>query len=199
MLETTTSTQGPAVRHIVFAVLAVLSALSWAAAPAAAQDKTYNQPLYGDNRLDWCLTWGADCGKPAAVAFCNRRRFTDVVVFRAEKVGKSAPTRLIGDNRVCSGQDFCTAFAYITCTGPIGSDRVFANPEWMGNRLDRCLRWGTDCGKPAADAFCKTKGFSASLHAAEDAESSRVPTRLIGTNQVCDKPFCKGFQQIICK
>jgi hypothetical protein len=58
----------------------------------------------------------------------NRRRFTDVVVFRAEKVGKSEPTRLIGDNRVCSGRDFCTAFAYITCTGPIASNRVFANP-----------------------------------------------------------------------
>ena len=51
--------------------------------PAAAQDKTYNAPRNNDMRLDWCLTWGTDCGRPAAVAFCNRRRYADVVVFRA--------------------------------------------------------------------------------------------------------------------
>jgi hypothetical protein len=184
-----------------FPLIVALSAVAclWTASPVVAQDRTYNRPTYRDQRLDWCLHWGVDCGKPAAVAFCNRRRFSDVVVFRAEKVGKSEPTRLIGDDRVCSGQDFCTAFAYITCTGPIPHNRVFANPEWKGHRLDRCLQWGTNCGKPPADAFCKAKGFAASLHAEEDAEPSRVPTRLIGTGQVCDKPFCKGFQQIICK
>lgn len=191
--------RGPAVQYVGATLFAVVCVLFWAAEPAAAQDKTFNQPRYFDERLDWCLTWGTNCGKPAAVAFCNRRRFTDVVVFRAENVGKSAPTRLIGSNQVCSGHDYCTAFAYITCTGPIGSDRVFANPVWKGNRLDVCLQWGSNCGKPAADAFCKTKSFSESLHAAEDAKPGYATTRLIGTDQVCDKPFCRGFQQIICK
>lgn len=189
----------PAVEHILATLFAVVCVLSWAAEPAAAQDKTFNKPRHLDDRLDWCLTWGTNCGKPAAVAFCNRRRFTGVVVFRAEVVGKSAPTRLIGSNQVCSGHDFCTAFAYITCTGPIEQDRVFANPVWKGDRLDVCLQWGTNCGKPAADAFCKTKGFSESLDATADLEPGYAATRLIGTDQVCDKPFCRGFQQIICK
>lgn len=165
----------------------------------AAEGKTYNSPRHRDHRLDWCLTWGKDCGKPAAVAFCNRRRYADVVVFRAEKVGKREPTRLIGSNQVCSGQDYCTAFAYITCTGRIPDERVFANPVWKGHRLDVCQQWGTNCGKPAADAFCKSKGFSESFHAEPDAETGYASTRVIGSDQICDKSFCRGFQQIICK
>ncbi len=180
-------------------VLIGMVAVFASAEPAAAEDKTFNSPRHGDHRLDWCLTWGTDCGKPAAVAFCNRRRYADVVVFRAERVGRREPTRLIGSNQVCSGQDYCTAFAYITCTGPIPSDRIFANPEWKGHRLDVCQHWGTHCGKPAADAFCRHKGFSQSLHAAPDAAPGYASTRVIGSDQICDKPFCRGFQQIICK
>lgn len=186
-------------RYYRLLMLAVVCVLSLAMKPTAAQDKTFNEPRYFDDRLDWCLTWGTNCGKPAAIAFCNRKRFDDVVVFRAEVVGKLAQTRLIGSNQICSGQDFCTAFAYITCTMPIKRERVFANPAWNGKRLDVCLQWGSNCGKPTADSFCKSKGFSESIYSTEDTEPGYASTRLIGTNQVCDKPFCRGFQQIICK
>ena len=179
--------------------IGVLTVLMSAIGPAAAEDKTYNKPRYRDARLDWCVTWGTDCGRPAALEFCYRRRYADVRVFRAEKVGKSEPTRLIGSNQACSGHDFCTAFAYITCTGPIPAGRVFANPVWKDRRLDVCLRFGADCGKPAADAFCRAKGYSDALHAVPDAEAGYATTRVIGSDQICDKPFCRGFQQIICR
>lgn len=179
--------------------ICVLTVLMSTIEPAAAQDRTYNKPRFRDMRLDWCLTWGTDCGKPAALEFCHRRRYADVGVFRAEKVGKSEPTRLIGSNQTCSGQDFCTAFAYIACTGPISSERVFANPVWKDRRLDVCLRFGADCGKPAADAFCRAQGYADSFHSTPDAEAGNAPTRVISTGQICDKPFCRGFQQIICR
>jgi hypothetical protein len=176
-------------------LLVVFCAINW---PAAAQDRTYNAPRHNDLRLDWCLTWGTDCGRPAAVAYCNRRRYADVVVFRAEVVGRSEPTSLIGTNEVCSGHDFCTAFAYITCAAPIPRDHVFANPEWDGHRLDFCREWGTNCGQPAADAFCQALGFPGALHAAADRDPGYSSTRVISSGQVCDQPFCRGFQQIIC-
>lgn len=47
---------------------------------------TFDRPRYGDDRLDWCLTWGADCGQPAALEFCHRRRFDNVQGFGPEKV-----------------------------------------------------------------------------------------------------------------
>ena len=106
---------------------------------------------------------------------------------------------MIGSNQVCSGQDFCIAFAYIECTNSIPSERVFANPIWKNRRLDGYLRWAFDCGKPAADAFCRVQGYSDALHAEPDAESGHSATRVISSDQICDKPFCRGFQQIICR
>lgn len=162
------------------------------------ESKTFQQPRYLDDRLDWCLNFGYNCGKPAALAFCHRRRFEDATAFEAELVGRSAQTRLMGSDQVCNG-DFCTAFAFITCSGPIPMDRVFANPEWKGYRLDACLVPGGYCGgRQAADRFCADKGFADSLDSTLDREPGYAPTRSIGTGAIC-QTGCKGFQQIICR
>ncbi len=36
-------------------------------------------------------------------------------------------------------------------------NKMFKKPKINGNALDYCLTWSTDCGKPAADAFCKAQ------------------------------------------
>lgn len=166
--------------------------------PELLPQRTYNKPRYMDDRLDWCLTWATDCGRPAALFFCNRRRFEDVADFGPDQVGRSAQTRLIGSGQVCNG-DFCTAFSHITCKGPISSNRVFGNPVWKEHRLDLCREWATNCGKPAADAFCREKSFTESMHYVPDPEPGRSTTRVIGTDQICSGRFCTGFQQIICR
>jgi hypothetical protein len=178
-------------------LLAAIVTLLWAAS-AAAQDRTYNKPRFMDQRLDWCLQWGVNCGKPVADAFCNRRRFANARVFRAEVVGLSEPTRLFGTGQECRGS-FCTAFAYITCENPIPPERIFANPKWDGQRLDVCLQWATNCGKPAADAFCRAKHFTESMASFPDAQPGYTPTKVISSGQVCTGSFCTGFQEIICK
>ncbi len=159
---------------------------------------TFDRPRHMDDRLDWCLTWGTNCGQPAALAFCQRRRFEHVQGFDAEKVGRSARTRLIGTNQTCDG-DFCTAFLQITCSGKVPSSRVFANPVNNGHRLDVCREWGANCGKPAADAFCQAKGFSESMQHTVDPEPGYASTRVISSGQICQGNFCTGFQQIICR
>jgi hypothetical protein len=162
------------------------------------ESRTYEKPRYMDDRLDWCLNWGFNCGKPAAVAFCHRRRFEEATAFEAEVVGRSAQTRVMGTDLICNA-DFCTAFSYITCSGPIGMDRVFANPEWKGYRLDVCLVPGGYCGgRQAADRFCAANGFWDSLDSTPDREPGKTPTRSAGTGEICEKG-CKGFQQIICR
>ncbi len=171
-------------------------------AVGATSDRTFERPRYRDERLDRCLTWGANCGAPAAQAFCHRWRFEDAAAFAPEHVGRSARTRLIsadqsGSDQTCDG-DACTAFRYITCTRPVPYQRVFANPANGDRRLDVCLQWATNCGKPVADAFCKQEGFSDALYFVVDPETGYAPTRLIGTNQVCTSG-CRGFQEIICR
>ena len=163
------------------------------------EEKLFNKPRWFDDRLDWCLNWGSECGQPAANNFCKHRRFTGARDFEADpNIGRSEPTRVSGTNQVCN-QSNCTGFKYITCYGSIPHERVFANPVWKDFRLDACLSWGNECGKPAADAFCRENGFSESFYFVLDPERGYAHTRLIGTDQICDKDFCVGFQMIVCQ
>ena len=163
------------------------------------EDKTYRKPRWMDQRLDWCFIWGKDCGQPPADHFCRRHLFSGATDFRAEpNIGTYEPTRLAGSNQVCN-QPFCTGFEYITCFGPISLEQKFTPPVWHNYRLDWCLNWEKDCGKPAADAFCKANGFPEALFYQSDPGVGTQPTLLIGTGQICNAAFCTAFQIITCK
>jgi hypothetical protein len=164
---------------------------------AVAQDKTFKQPRIDDVRLDWCWSWKVkDCGQRVADMYCQRRHYTSAKDFRAEKAG--GHTRFIGSTESCNDAG-CLGFSHITCSKPFSREAMFQNPLWKGKRLDRCREWGNNCGGPVAKAFCKTKGYSNFKYFRTDAESDGSHTRLIGTDQICDKPFCRGFQIIVCQ
>jgi tetratricopeptide (TPR) repeat protein len=65
-------------------------------------------------------------------------------------------------------------------------------------RLDWCREWAQQCGKAAADEFCRRQGFA---EAASFAKASNVgePTRVIGGGQVCSQPWCASFAAISCR
>ncbi len=71
----------------------------------------------------------------------------------------------------------------------------FIDPTVDGERVDLCLEWAAQCGKPAADAFCRQSGFrrSTSFSVAENIGR----TRLI-TGAICNDWFCDGFKNIQC-
>ena len=173
---------------------------------AMAQDHTFRQPRIDDVRLDWCWSWQVkDCGKRVADLFCARRHYTDARDFRAEKAG--GHTRFIGSGESCNDPG-CVGFAYITCRGQVlscagggaGANVCSEqNPQWKGYRLDRCREWGVNCGAPVAEAYCRSKGFRTYQYFRTDAQSPGVPTRLIGTDQICRGNFCRGFQIIACQ
>ena len=63
-----------------------------------------------------------------------------------------------------------------------------------GPRLDNCENFGTDCGQPAADHFCRVKGYQR----ASQFETERAsPTRVM-TGKECRGPGCVGFRFIAC-
>ena len=78
--------------------------------------------------------------------------------------------------------------------------RTFDNPTFNGRRVDICLRWGVDCGKPAADAFCRANSYSASVDysIAQDI-GGQTPTVVMGENKVCSEASCDGFSAIRCQ
>ena len=77
--------------------------------------KTFYNPRWKGNRLDWCVNWSQGCGKAAANKYCAARGFKRAYSFQiAHNIGLSSPTRLIGTGAVCD-QGFCDGFKKITC------------------------------------------------------------------------------------
>jgi hypothetical protein len=186
-------------RIIVSAFFGGLLALAALVSQASAASQTFNNPMQGPNRLDWCYNWGVGCGQQAANAWCVASGFQSATNFGiANDIGASAPTRLIGTGAVCD-QGFCDGFAYITCYRP-DPTVTYNSPVYNGNPPDWCVNWGVECGKGAADRYCQWRGHTvATGFAIANDIGGATPTRLIGTGAVCDQGFCDGFAYITCQ
>jgi len=73
----------------------------------------FREPRINGNRLDWCLSWGKECGQPAADEFCRKKEFGSALSFEmAHQIG---PTQVIGTGETCT-VPACDGFLFITCT-----------------------------------------------------------------------------------
>jgi hypothetical protein len=139
--------------------------------------------------VDYCLHWAAECGKPAADQYCRMSGYPDGAVHFQK--AHMRPTWVLGDNKACSAPNDCIAFTSIQCGGSPGPR--LAN----GYSVDWCLHLGTNCGKPAADRWCKVTGHpsgSSSFHSAR-----MRPTWALGDNKACNGTNCVGFTSIQCE
>ena len=99
----------------------VCCACLWAALPAAcalaapaahALEGTFNQPTYKKMaRLDFCFTFGNDCGQMAADTYCRVQGYERATHFDTEP---ARPTRIASDGKECNA-NFCVGFKTITC------------------------------------------------------------------------------------
>lgn len=77
------------------------------------------------------------------------------------------------------------------------SRQRFVDPEIDGVRLDWCRVYGGECGQPAADAFCRRRGY-------ERAERFLAPnagpttTKVISSGEECQGPICTTFFLVEC-
>lgn len=98
-------------------VMPVLVFLFVVSASALAQETTtFENPMVDENhRLDLCLSWGADCGEPAATAFCEAEGFEKAARWEvANDIGDRTPTKTLRDGLVCD-EGFCDGFSSVTC------------------------------------------------------------------------------------
>lgn len=72
----------------------------------------------------------------------------------------------------------------------------FVDPKVDGMPLDYCLEWGSDCGKPAADAWCRARGFAAA--SAFEVRTGSPPTRIFSSGRICDMVFCDRIISLTC-
>lgn len=84
---------------------------------------------------------------------------------------------------------------------PAPANREFNDPrvavQGKGNLpLDVCEQYGTNCGKAAADAFCRANGMQGSVdfRIAQDSP----PTAIISTKQVCTEATCDRITWVLC-
>ena len=150
----------------------------------------------GNMRVDWCLNWAANCGKPAAEAFCQARDFRQATSFQSQQTG--GPTWVAGDRKICL-QPACTALAAITCEGEAERRSwtiVEEIPDPTINHLPiaTCLHPFRDCGKPTADSFCRAIGFTHASGFFEAPGSGSVVHFGDGANCL----GCRALKGVIC-
>lgn len=63
-------------------------------------------------------------------------------------------------------------------------------------QVDWCLHWGSECGKPAADEYCRRTGHAGGALSFHTAPMR--PTVVMGDNRICDQPICNGFTDVTC-
>jgi hypothetical protein len=186
--------------------------LSLGAAQAAEQD--FVKPKVGIFRLDWCLVWGAQCGKPAADQFCKTKGFTQSNNSEiANDIGASTPTIVIGTGQQCADPG-CDGFTYITCEKPdaappppsplppSGADsKTYKKPRIGGARLAYCFRKGVGCdGQAAADRYCESKGWDGAADFNQSSPlTTLIPTRYIGNGRIVKDPIAYSYSDITCE
>lgn len=182
-------------RRTFITVLSSFAAVCAFAQMVKADTQDFSSPNYKGHLLDWCFTWAADCGQHPADAWCKVKGFDGAQSFQKwDNPGQA--TRLIGSNQVCDEPE-CDSYTKITCESADSQEETFKRPKFKGTRLDWCLTWGQNCGKPAADAYCDWKGYSQSTNF--EIANDIGHTRIISTGQVCNDPTCDGFKYISCK
>lgn len=118
-----------------------LFALLWPGA-THAETTTFEDPMQGRFRLDYCRYEAFDCGIAAAFAFCQQEGYQQIENYRGERDIRR--TQRIGDGSTCRADDVthCDGFEFITCsrdhappaleTGP-GSLNYPVRPDFSGD------------------------------------------------------------------
>ncbi len=176
-------------------------ALAGLSVSATAESTSFDYPKHKGLALDWCRSWATDCGKPSADAWCVKKGYDSSSGF-SKWNDAGEPTRVISSNQICDDAG-CDSFTKISCQK--ADDYTDEDPESIHynapmagkRRLDWCLTWATDCGKPAADYYCKTKGHA--LATGFKIDENIWKTRILKTGQKCTDPECDGFKYIDCE
>jgi hypothetical protein len=77
--------------------------------------------------------------------------------------------------------------------------RSFSQPKVMGNAVDHCLEANAGCGKPAADAFCRSQGYEKALSFRLERDPARISlTMAIDSGRTLRGPEAQPFQIVKC-
>lgn len=73
----------------------------------------------------------------------------------------------------------------------------YSHPKVDGYALDVCREWGQNCGKPSADAYCKSQGHNYAM--GYTVIHNAPPTKIINGRQLCNTPYCARITWVKCQ
>lgn len=73
----------------------------------------------------------------------------------------------------------------------------YRKPKIDGYRLDWCYKWAEDCGRRAANRFCRRKGHYYEVGFRIDANIGR--TKILSSGRICRQDSCDGFKYVRCR
>lgn len=77
--------------------------------------------------------------------------------------------------------------------------RAFSQPRVLGQIVDHCLDGGVECGKPAADAYCRRIGYANAMSYRIERDPARISTTIaIDSNLTIRTPQAQPFQMVKC-
>jgi hypothetical protein len=78
--------------------------------------------------------------------------------------------------------------------------KVFENPTIDDIRVDGCMKWGpVDCGAPAANHWCRSKGFSRATEWSTERVHPTIFQDPQSSVKICDYFFCGAFSRVECE
>jgi len=93
-------------------LLLTLSSMSF---NAFSDVEEFIRPSIDGVRLDWCLSYGADCGEEVAYKWCIEYNYSKPLYWEIDKnIGLNEPTTTINTRETCY-KDSCDGFRTIIC------------------------------------------------------------------------------------
>ncbi|HEY7764564.1 MAG TPA: hypothetical protein VIB38_06215 [Aestuariivirgaceae bacterium] len=88
------------------------------------------------------------------------------------------------------------------CFGAASADaasRSYSQPRVMGHAVDHCLEDQSQCGKPAADAYCRHEGYQNALSFRLERDPARISvTVAVDSGSLQRAPAAQPFQMVKC-
>jgi hypothetical protein len=77
--------------------------------------------------------------------------------------------------------------------------RSYSIPKYQGQAVHHCLADEINCGKPAADAFCKLEGYRYALNFRIQHDPEQISTSIvIDSGKLLRAPEARPFQMVKC-
>lgn len=164
--------------------------------------RSFWNPTYLGQRLDYCTDNQKKCGLPVAHHYCQMMGYQQAdyqVIDLNIKL-----THYLSSSKSCKGWD-CNGFMLIRCRSDMNLAvkpsyayrlKEFAFPRFNRQRVAWCYADEKQCGKRAATSFCRRMGYMQARHYKIDQQVSQ--TRALGNHRLCLGQNCAGFRSITC-